>query len=155
MSEILSLVEASALAQYLKTARWGYAAVNGLHVFGIAMLVGSILPLNLRLLGLWPSVDHKALAKVLVPVAAAGLALAILTGLCLISVRASEYAALTVVIVKLSLVAIGTIAAITFHVRTGFLLDGAAPGQRRLHAILSLTCWLGALTCGRLIAFMM
>ena len=49
MSEILSLVEASALAQYLKTARWGYAAVNGLHVFGIAMLVGSILPLNLRL----------------------------------------------------------------------------------------------------------
>lgn len=163
MSELLTLVETSTLAQYLKTARWGYAAVNGLHILGIALLVGAILPLNLRLLGFWHSVDPKALAKVLVPVAATGLAIAITTGLCLISVRATEYAALTVVFIKLALVAIGTLAAISLHLSTRkagaksaqSFIDHASPTQLRAHAALSIVCWLGALSCGRLIAFVM
>ena len=31
-------------------SRWGYAALNATHVFAVALLVGSILPLDARLL---------------------------------------------------------------------------------------------------------
>ena len=34
------------VAQALRQGRWSYAAVSGLHVLGIALLVGGILPLD-------------------------------------------------------------------------------------------------------------
>jgi hypothetical protein len=57
---LLAAVESTALAEYLRGARWSYAAVNGIHVFGIALLVGAIVPLDLRLLGLWRGVPHTS-----------------------------------------------------------------------------------------------
>lgn len=146
-------LQASSAAQWLRGARWGYAAVNGAHVLGIAMLVGAILPLDLRLLGVWRGVEREALVRVLVPVAAAGLALAVTAGFCLFAVRATEYAALDVFRIKLVLIVLGASAALLLHARAGWLLRDAAPAYLRLHASLSLICWLGALTCGRLIAF--
>lgn len=151
MEALLAAVESTALAEYLRGARWSYAAVNGIHVFGIALLVGAIVPLDLRLLGLWRGVPHTTLARVLVPVAATGLAIAVTAGLALFSVRAREYADIGFLQAKLALVAIGTIAALALHSAHGLTLEGA--GDRRLAAALSLCCWLGALACGRLIAF--
>ncbi|WP_417515782.1 hypothetical protein [Minwuia sp.] len=150
---LLAGLETTAAAQWLRGARWGYAAVNGTHVLGVAMLVGAILPLDLRLLGCWRGVDRQALVRVLVPVAAAGLALAATAGLCLFAIRAREYAGLDIFRVKLALIATGASAAILLHARAGWLLRDARPATLRLHAVLSLTCWLGALACGRLIAF--
>jgi hypothetical protein len=149
----LAALEATPAAQYLRGARWGYAAVSTAHVLGIALLVGAILPLNLRLAGLWRSVPLAALARVLVPVAAAGLALAIVAGALLFSVRAREYADLGVFQVKLVLVATGILAALALHRGFGMRLENAGRGRRCTHAIVSTTCWLGALVCGRLIAF--
>ena len=93
MEAFLAAVEATAAAQYLRASRWGYAVVSGAHILGIALLVGAILPLNLRLLGFWRSIPRANLLRVLVPVAATGLVLAVLTGPLLFSVRAQEYAA--------------------------------------------------------------
>ena len=67
-------------------SRWGYAAVNTLHILGIALLVGSIIPFNLHVLGLWRNVPRIMLARVLVPVAATGLVLAVIAGSLLFSV---------------------------------------------------------------------
>jgi hypothetical protein len=150
---LLAALEGSDLAVYLRSARWGYAAVNATHILGIALLVGAIVPLNLRLLGLWRSVDRAALVRVLAPTAAAGLTLAAGTGILLFSVRAGEYAALTVFQVKLSLILLGALAALWAHWRHGVLLERAGRGRLATHAAGSILCWLGALTCGRLIAF--
>jgi hypothetical protein len=59
-----------------------------MHVFGMALLVGAILPLDLRLLGCWPGVSRSALIRVLAPVAATGLVIAVAAGILLFSVRA-------------------------------------------------------------------
>jgi len=88
MEAFLAAVEATAAAQYLRASRWGYAAVSGAHILGIALLVGAILPLNLRLLGFWRSIPRANLLRVLVPVAATGLVLAVFTGPLLFSVGA-------------------------------------------------------------------
>ena len=153
MEALLAGLEATALAQTLRTSRWLYAAANTAHVLGIALLVGAIVPLDLRLLGLWPDVPRGKLVRVLVPVAAGGLALAVAAGALLFSVRAREYAGVGFLQAKLVLVGLGTVAALALHRAHGFLLEGA--GERRLaaHALLSLACWPAALVCGRLIAF--
>lgn len=84
----LAALEASAPAEYFRGARWGYAALSAAHALGLALLVGAIVPLDLRLPGFWPDLEHPNIARVLVPVAAAGLALAVSTGSLLFSVRA-------------------------------------------------------------------
>lgn len=117
--------------------------------------MGGIVPLNLRLLGLWPGIDHSTLTRVLSPMAAAGLALAAGMGALLFSVRATEYAAQPLLAVKLALVLTGTAAALRLHLRHGIWLDRAPTTTLRRHAALSLFCWLTALFCGRFLAFVM
>ena len=153
MEAILAALEGTAVAQALRVLRWGYAAVNATHILGIALLVGAIVPLNLRLLGLWRTVPVQTLGRVLGPVAAAGLAVAALAGLLLFSVRAREYAGLGVLQIKLVLIAVGALSALAAVRSHGFDLDNASGIRLRGLAIISMACWLGALVCGRLIAF--
>jgi hypothetical protein len=148
---VLDALVASAPAQWLRFSRWGYAAVNTTHVFGIALLVGAILPLDLRLLGLWRSVALEALARVLVPVAATGLLLAATTGAFLFITRANEYAAINLFGVKLALIATGAVHALSLHLSSG--LQNASRARRRAAGLTSLSIWVAALVCGRLLAF--
>lgn len=153
MESLLAGLEATVVAQTLRTSRWLYAATNAAHVFGIALLVGAILPLDLRLLGFWRDVPRAQLVRVLVPVAATGLALSVAAGTLLFSARATEYAGVDFLQAKLALVLLGTAAALAVHWRHGFFLVTASDGRLAGHALVSLACWPAALVCGRLIAF--
>jgi hypothetical protein len=153
MEAFLAALESTVVAETLRVSRWGYAAANAAHILGIALLVGAIVPLNLRIFGLWRNVPRPMVVRVLVPVAAAGLALAVVAGLLLFSVRAREYAGIGFLQIKLALVAIGTLSALALHRTHGFLLENASDTRLVGHAVISMTCWPGALVCGRLIAF--
>lgn len=144
-------LEGLALAEWLRYSRWGYAGVNTAHVLGIALLVGAIVPLDLRLLGLWRTVELGPLYRLLSRVAAAGLLLAVASGILLFAVRASEYAALELFLAKLALVALGAIHALALHLGTRF--PEAPRTRQRLAGAVSLLTWPAALVCGRLLAF--
>lgn len=144
-------LEGLALAEWLRMSRWGYAAVSALHVFGIALLVGAIVPLNLRLLGAWRSIDLASLYRVLARVAATGLLLAAVSGALLFSARASEYAALELFGFKLLLIATGTVHALALHFRSAF--PDVSSARQWLAGVISLTLWPAVLVCGRLLAF--
>ena len=151
MEAVLDALVASAPAQWLRFSRWGYAAVNTTHVLGIALLVGAIVPLDLRLLGLWRSVALEPLARVLVPVAAAGLLVAVTTGVFLFITRADEYAALDLFLVKAALIATGAVHALSLQLGPG--LAKASRARLRAAGATSLSIWVAALVCGRLLAF--
>lgn len=153
MDGVLSAIEATELALALRFSRWGYATVNATHILAIGLVFGATLPLNLRLLGLWPGIPRAQVARLLSPVAGAGLALAAVTGAMLFSVRATEYATLEIMLLKLALVATGTVSALLAHYRYGWALEQAGRRALAIHAIVSLVCWTGAIYCGRLIAF--
>lgn len=153
MEALLSVMESTAIAEYLRSSRWGYAAVNTAHILGIALLVGSIIPFNLHILGLWRNIPRRSLARMLLPVAATGLMLAIIAGILLFSVRAVEYSQIVVLQIKLLLIVVGTLSALLLLRAYGLRLDGASESRLRVHAVLSTLCWIGALVCGRLIAF--
>ena len=149
----MAALEGTALAQALRGSRWGYATVNTAHVFSIALLIGSVVPLNLRLLGVWRGIPREAVVRVLAPVAASGLALALLTGPLLFSVRAREYAGVGFLQLKLTLIAVAILSTFALCRTHGFLLEDAPRTRVVGHAVLSMVCWLGTLVCGRLIAF--
>ena len=153
MEAFLATIEGTAVAETLRQARWGYAALNATHILGICLVVGAILPLDLRLLGVWRHVPRADLVRVLAPVAAFGLALAVTAGLLLFTIRARQYAATDIFQLKMALIVTGTLAALYIHRAHGILLEDASDRRLARHAILSMACWLGALICGRLIAF--
>ena len=153
MEDFFAAVQGSAVADALKFSRWGYATANAAHILSIGLLIGAVVPMNLRLLGAWGQRSLTELARVLVPMAAFGLGCAILTGMTIFTVKAKHYASLELIWVKLTLVATGLVSAVVFHVVAGWWLQRSGPAQRRVHAVISLGCWIGALLCGRYVAY--
>lgn len=156
LESALLAMEASAPAEFLRASQYGYPLVNAAHILALAALFGSIMALDLRLLGLFRAVPVAPLARVLPRVSAAGLALAIPTGLALFSVQPFDYLAHPVFPVKLALVALGAANALLLHRAVGWrrvLAGGVVPGRARAAAALSLAAWSGAILAGRLLAF--
>jgi hypothetical protein len=147
-------LEATHVAAALRNSVWCYPLVNTAHILGVALLVGSILPLDLRILGVWNSVPLAPLSLVLARVAAVGLVLAIVFGALLFITRATEYTASNLFITKMLAVATGILNAlamrIPFETPTN---DRRPPVRLRLAAGLSLCIWLTALTLGRLVGY--
>jgi hypothetical protein len=91
--DFLAWLEASALGHAIRSSGvWTYGIVNLTHIFGVATLFGSMLALDLRLLGAWRSVPLGVLAKPTVPLAATGFTVAVLSGICMLATNATEYA---------------------------------------------------------------
>ncbi len=156
--EWLTALEQLQWVAELRNSRWTYAAVNAGHIVGIALLFGAIVPLDLRLLGCWRSVPIGTLARVLVPIAAGGLALAISAGLLLFATRASEYAALTLFWIKLALIFCGIGNALLLRKAKQWesshaIIDAIPPPRLRAAGLLSIGLWLSVIVCGRMLAF--
>ncbi|HRP24775.1 MAG TPA: hypothetical protein PLF79_03350 [Thauera sp.] len=147
--------EALALAQALSASSWLYPLVNAGHILGIALLVGAIVPLDLRLLGLWRRHAVLPLWAVLGSCAAWGLGLAAVCGGLLFITRASEYAASPLFLAKMGVVALGLVNALALRVRAAdpAAWAGAVPLHARLAAAVSLIAWLTALLLGRWIGY--
>ncbi|PSJ47638.1 hypothetical protein C7H85_02060 [Zobellella endophytica] len=157
--EWLVALEATALAGALRSSVWVYPLVNAAHILGVALLVGAIIPLDLRLLGAWRSVPLAPLWRVLTRTAGAGLALAIVFGSLLFITGATEYAASGLFLSKMAVVAMGTANALALRLALPAELlhmpppTGKSPGRLRLAGGISLAAWLTALTLGRFVGY--
>ena len=159
IGEWLVALEATAVAGALRGSVWAYPLVNAVHILGVALLVGAMLPLDLRLLGAWRSVPLAPLWRVLTRTAGAGLGLAMVCGTLLFITRATEYASSGLFISKMVVVGVGTANAVA--VRT--LMPKAIAPMRsalekppvrvQLAGGISLAAWLTALLLGRLVGY--
>ena len=153
------ILESTALASALRNSVWTYPLVNAGHILGVALLIGAIVPLDIRLLGFWESVPVAPLWRVLTRTATLGLALTLSCGVLLFICRATAYANSKLFTVKMVIVGIGIINAL--------LLNWAAPTdlasahqkttrltwRMRLSALISIVAWLTALALGRLVGY--
>ncbi len=134
-----------------------YLFVNAAHILGIGLILGAILPLDLRLLGLFRSAPLAVLGPFLSRAAAFGVVLAILTGLWLFSVRPAHYLGNAAFLWKLGLLALALVNIGLQHGNRHFRTAGTAgsihPSVRVL-AFLSMALWLSALVAGRWIGFL-
>ena len=159
IGEWTAALEATELATALRNSIWSYPIVNAAHIFGVALLIGSVVPLDLRLLGIWGSVPLAPLWAVLTRSAGIGLVVAIIFGTLLFITRATEYVASNLFIAKMILVLLGAANTVMLRMPTQpsesqIASTRVKPSARlRVAAGVSLATWLSALTLGRLIGY--
>lgn len=151
---LLALAELS--GAWLRASMPAYALVNALHILGLGLLVGAVAALDLRLLGAVRTLPAAPLAALLERVAGAGLALALVTGLLLFSVRPAAYLGNPAFLLKLGFVGAGLLNVLVLRFGPGWraLASGARPSAAvRIGVAFSLALWIAALLAGRWIAF--
>jgi hypothetical protein len=159
LADFLSTLQASSVAAGLRGSTWVYPLVNAGHIVGIALLFGAIVPLDLRLIGLWRRLPVETLRRVLVPMATAGFAIALIAGGLLFVVKATDYAASPLFRLKMLMLAIAlTNALVTIAVwRTRRSRADAAAAEptvpERCLGATSLIAWLAVLVLGRLVGY--
>lgn len=161
MYELMAWLEASALAGFLRgLGVWTYGIVNLLHILGIGTLLGSVLLLDLRLLGAWKSIPLPIIARPTVPLAATGFVLAVCSGIAMLSFNTTDYHGNPFLYIKLPtlVVALANVAVIQRLPawRRGVAGDVAQRGDKAVLALAgatSLLLWLTVVTCGRMIGY--
>ena len=156
----MTWLEMSALGIAMReTGVWTYALVNLAHIFGISLLFGAIVVLDLRLLGVWGNIPLHLMARPTTVVAGTGFVIAILTGPALLATKATEYVGNPFLPIKLVAIALGIINIAILH-RLPAWKERANPamgtGPRRQLAVAgsaSLLCWVSAISAARLIAY--
>jgi hypothetical protein len=129
---------------------WLYPLLSAFHVVGIAMLLGSLLLLELRVWGLGATLPVLPLARLALPLTLAGFGLVVFTGLGMFISQPVELLGNSVFVAKMVLVMFAGLNAAGFHSRGGLeKLDRTA----RVQTLLSLGLWLAVIICGRWIAF--
>ena len=157
MTLLLNWIATTPLADTLKASALFYMIVNATHILGIGLLLGAILPLDLRLLGVFRAAPLAIVGPFLSRCAALGLSLAIVTGAMLFTVRPLEYAGNPAFLAKLCLLLFGLANVLACHGGGAWrqsLEQGEARGWARLFAALSSLTWLSALLAGRWIGFL-
>lgn len=143
-------------ARALRASWIAYLLVNAAHILGVALLLGAILVLDLRLLGAFGSVPLAVMGPLQLRVAAFGLGLAVLTGAWLFSTRPTDYAANPAFQIKLALLAAALANIGLQHANARFrrAMTGApvTPAVRACAAA-SLVLWIALLVAGRWIGF--
>ncbi len=160
MNEWLAWLEASALGHAMRSSGpWAYGVVNLTHILGVGALFGSLLVLDLRLLGLWRRIALDTVAVPAVPVATIGFAVAALSGICLITANATEYAGNPFIYVKFPAIALGVLNVGAINAlpewRARAVRQPTPRESRRLAVAggVSLSCWLTAIAAGRMIGY--
>jgi len=135
-----------ALAQH----PWAYPALEVVHIVGIALLVGNLALLELRVWGAGAELPLRSLARLSLTLALAGFGIVALSGLAMFSAQPGELLANRAFVVKMGLVMLAGLNAAWFHARDGLArLDRTARAQTAL----SLGLWVMVIICGRWIAY--
>ena len=154
----VGVIEASALGAAMRDSEWFFPIAEIVHISGIAVLVGSIAILDLRLLGLSRGLPVRKLAAHALPWTIGSFALILPSGLAMFVAQAGELIASPVFALKMCLIlAAGTNAAV-FHAgvyrgAAQWDVDAMPPIAARAAAAFSLILWVSVIACGRLLAY--
>jgi len=160
VADLLVWLEGSALGHAMRNAGvWTYGIVNLTHILGVSSLFGSVLVLDLRLIGLWRRVPLGAIARPTVPIATAGFIVAATSGVCLITTNGSEYVGNPFLLIKFPAIVLGVVnVAVLSRLPAWKARENrdVTESERRILSIfgaISLLSWLTAISAGRLIGY--
>lgn len=161
--EYLNAIAQSEPALMLRASFWVYPLVNAAHILGIALLIGAIIPFDLRLIGIIKIGRIRTLAAILIPTAATGLAIAALSGAALFIVKPVAYAGSQLFLIKLvvigaGLINVGLVRAVPRWAELvqaeESILNPTEPNRRlRIAGLVSIIVWIAVLILGRMIGY--
>jgi hypothetical protein len=138
------------MGEAFRSSAWVYPVLEIVHICGIALLLGNLVLLELRVFGRGARLPVEDLARLSLGLALTGFAMAAASGLLMFSTQPAELLANRAFTLKMLLLFAAGCNAALFHGRGSLRkLDGAA----RALMVTSTLLWLGVLTCGRWIAY--
>jgi hypothetical protein len=157
MAGILLWLEATPFSVWVRESPsvWAQPTILTLHTMGMGVLVGASWVLDLRLLGISRNIPLSAFRWVFRAVAV-GLIVNLVTGVMLFAARATALGVAIPFLIKMGLVIAS--AATLVPLRSDVFRSDAdqreVSGSARLLAIASILAWSGAITAGRLLAYL-
>lgn len=158
MTTALHALEGSGVGRILRESLWAYPAAETLHIIGLATLFGSVLIVDLRLLGFNRGLSVSRLAWHALPWTVGAFMVVMVTGLLMFTAHASELLDNRVFMLKMGLIGASGLNAALLH--TGAMsriaawdVDAMPPMRVRIAALLSIVLWVIVIACGRMLAY--
>jgi hypothetical protein len=154
----LSWLESTAYAQWILTGLNGWPIMLTSHAIGLAIVVGVVFVLDLRILGVYRQIPFTALHRFMA-IAWLGIVTNVISGFSLFMTQATVYVTSPPFLFKIACIALGIVNLV--YTQRLLLRDaaswdasGAASQQGRMLAGSSIALWSLAVVTGRLIAYL-
>ena len=126
-----------------------------LHFIGLSLLIGVMIVVDLRILGLFRQTSYASVLSLL-PLAILGFVINMVTGICFIAGNPFLYFTNTAFFIKLGVIVLGGLNAVWFTLAehkqiVGIPPEAAAPPLARIMAAASLGMWILVILLGRLL----
>jgi hypothetical protein len=146
-------LEATEPARALRDGVLLYPLVSLVHVLGIGLLLGTVVVMDLRLLGVWRTLALPVVVGPARTVAATGIAIALPSGAALLAARATDYVTNPFVAAKFIAILLALVNVCALHRSAAWRRRDGGSARLALGGGISLACWLSAVASGRLIAY--
>jgi hypothetical protein len=159
--DLIAYFEGSALADNVRENDLLFPLIESIHVLAICLVVGSILAVDLRLIGFaWVSRPVSRITAGILPLTWGAFVVAVASGGLLFISNATKYLGNGFFVAKMSLIALAGLNMLVFHFvssRDASKWENQArpPLPARLAGGLSLLLWIAVVACGRWIGFTM
>jgi hypothetical protein len=139
------------------TGNWEWPVAESLHFIGLSLLIGTIGLFDLRLMGFAKRISLASLHR-LIPWGILGYTINILTGICFLTNAPGQYVYNPSFQFKIMFMSIAGVNVLFFYTAMFRKVRVLGPGDdaplpARIVGGVSLICWLGVITCGRLLTF--
>lgn len=141
----------SGLNQWIGETYWLWPVLEITHFIGLSLLFGGLIMVDLRMLGLFASIEQAKVYKLL-PLVIFGFALNLITGVLFFYGDPGRYSINIAFKIKMVLVLLAGLNALLYHYAVQ-PRTGEAPHWQKLSAAVSLSAWTGVLLFGRLIPY--
>ncbi len=158
MTTAAHALETTGAGRFMRESLWAFPIAEAIHIMAFAIVVGSIVVLDLRLLGLSRRIPVAKLSAHIVPWTLGAFAFAVASGLSMFTAHTADYLTNPVFMLKMGLILAAGVNAAMLHV--GAMQSGAAwdidagpPLRVKVAAGASILLWLSVIACGRLLAY--
>jgi hypothetical protein len=161
LKDVIAFLEDNSLADAIRENDLMIPLIESVHVLAICLVVGSIMAVDLRLLGLaWIKRPVSAVTRGILPLTWGAFAVAVASGFLMFISNATKYLGNGFFVAKLCLIAAAGANMLVFHfisARDQPRWDNQArlPLTARLAGGISVLLWIAVVACGRWIGFTM
>lgn len=158
LNTLLFTLEEQPFAMAIAESGWLFPTIECVHVVALALVIGTIALMDLRLLGLRETGARVTnIAAQLLPLTWCAFVMAAISGFLLFASQATLYAGNTPFRIKLALLGLAGLNMAAFHLsayrRVNGWDTGRPPAAARMAGATSLTLWIGVVFLGRWIGF--
>lgn len=141
----------------MNNVTWAWPLCESIHFIGLSLLLGTVGLFDLRLLGFARRVPMAAFHR-LVPIGVTGFAMNAATGFCFLAGAPDQYFINEAFQVKVAFFLVAGVNVAAFYLMMFRQVRNVGPGEQaplfaRMIGGVSLSCWIGVMTAGRLLTF--